>query len=663
MSTIDIRNAESIRKPMDVHCGLIGRLTNANGSPKTITITKSGQVKSDSNFSTTLQDTNIEMRKLADLHGDGFSLDGSCEVYDSQKSASEDNGKMGIRTDIGGTVTISISSESEIPAVTLGFTSGCTGTIVCNNKTYSMRRTVVIPLNAKTATMVITSTDPERRAELESVIPGIAIEFNNDNLTSCVLELRADLGIENPSWEVSSITIQAAWPDDISDAISNIGDDVPIWYEAGYDGKTGQTEDLSKRRHFYLSEAASQKNGIITIIGEDASSKLENKNYNELFMNTTAKNGKKALYNKFITLITDSGIKRSMITIQNAPAEGSGSVADTTIWDAANSRDFVQYIINMAHSGSFWPVFVDAGLPFIRWTKPSDNANGNRNGTAPVWEIYEEDCAALDVNVNRNIAAITTDQSDYYIKTKCTRSNKLVTLTVDASGKQKPKHVKAGQWYSLNPEGKYWEFTVTNARKGKVIKTTEMIKWMADKTTVEIKHSKQVKTQAYINYIEKFKKWKKDYKAWKKKSAAYKKKHAAPKKPKEPKKKHKTKQLASTFKNTCTVKGKKVTITNEQKIITASSGRPGMIMRTNPLVHGHIMDGSTFLFPNYNLLFNRSNKEITFTWKGDPRIQPRDIFRFHRLNGTTEIWTVGTIILRHEGGGTISEITARRGIV
>ena len=62
MSTIDIRNAESIRQPMDVYCGMTGRLTNANGAPKTVTITKSGNVASDSNYSSTLQNTNIGMK-------------------------------------------------------------------------------------------------------------------------------------------------------------------------------------------------------------------------------------------------------------------------------------------------------------------------------------------------------------------------------------------------------------------------------------------------------------------------------------------------------------------------------------------------------------------------------------------------------------------------
>lgn len=59
----------------------------------------------------------------------------------------------------------------------------------------------------------------------------------------------------------------------------------------------------------------------------------------------------------------------------------------------------------------------------------------------------------------------------------------------------------------------------------------------------------------------------------------------------------------------------------------------------------------------------RSNKTISFTWKGDPRIQPRDIFTFRELDGTADKWTFENITLTHEKGGTMAEITARKGVI
>lgn len=54
---------------------------------------------------------------------------------------------------------------------------------------------------------------------------------------------------------------------------------------------------------------------------------------------------------------------------------------------------------------------------------------------------------------------------------------------------------------------------------------------------------------------------------------------------------------------------------------------------------------------------------VTFTWKGDPRMQPLDIFIFSHPDGTSEAWTIGSITLDHTGGGLSAEITARRGVL
>lgn len=59
----------------------------------------------------------------------------------------------------------------------------------------------------------------------------------------------------------------------------------------------------------------------------------------------------------------------------------------------------------------------------------------------------------------------------------------------------------------------------------------------------------------------------------------------------------------------------------------------------------------------------RSNITGSFKWKGDPRMQPRDIVYFDRLDGTTETITLETITLHHEGGGTWADITYRKGAI
>lgn len=265
MSIIDTQNGKQIRDAMEVHCGLTARYTKAD-----LSITaQSGQIAAaDSNLSESIDADQWTMRKLTDFQGDGFPLDGSCVLLDTATAGSLANGKVGIRSDIGGTLQITVTSTQTIPAVTLAVTSG-TGTVTANGVSYQLDRIVVIPVNGKSVTLTITSTDATRRLEIASITPGISMSFSNANLTYCAVNLRADLSMAQPSFPISDIEIRAYWPDDISEAISNIGDDVPIWYYAGYPG------DFCTVRKFYLSEPAQMSQNIITIKGEDQSHRLE----------------------------------------------------------------------------------------------------------------------------------------------------------------------------------------------------------------------------------------------------------------------------------------------------------------------------------------------------------------------------------------------------
>ena len=267
MLTIDSENRKQIRTPFEIHAGLSGRVQGAD-----LQFTSSWGAATDTNISDALDNENWNMRTLTDLQGDGFPADGSCSLYDPALAGSLANGKVGARSVIGGTITINVVRTTEIDAVTLAITSDCEGTVEANGITYAARRIVVIPIHDRVTVVHARSLDPDRRIEIASITPGVTIELNTENIISCTLALRSDLSIIGPSWQVSDIEISAYWPDDISEAVSNIGDDVPIWYYSGYPG------DYSEVRTFYLSEPASMENGVITFKGEDMSHKLEDKN-------------------------------------------------------------------------------------------------------------------------------------------------------------------------------------------------------------------------------------------------------------------------------------------------------------------------------------------------------------------------------------------------
>lgn len=458
MLTIDEENRKSIRTPFEVHCGLSGRDTKVDLTFSGIT----GAI-TDSNASEALDNEHWDMRTLTDLSGGGFPLDGSCSLYDPTLTGSLENGKLGLRSELGKTLTVTVNAKTDIAALTIAVTSDAAGTITANGIDYAAGRIVVIPVNGKSITLSAKSLDAGSRIEIASITPGITLEFNNENLVSCTLALRSDLSIISPSWQVSEIEIQAYWPDDISEAISNVGDDVPVWYYSGYEG------DYSKVRSFYLSEKASMENNVITIKGEDMSAKLEEKNNISQVLNSTGGNGRKTLYNRFVKFITDSGVRLSSREV--APETNSNASPYTLIFDEQSSREIIADIMNLSHNGSFWPAFVDAGIPSVTWSKPVKK-----------WDIYEEDCGDVVRSVERNIAKIQTD-SDYGLLSKAARSQKLVTLET--------KSVKADEGYSHSPDGYWWYLTVSNAKS--VLATANRIVWMAKKSTVSKKVKEKTK--------------------------------------------------------------------------------------------------------------------------------------------------------------------------
>ena len=130
--------------------------------------------------------------------------------------------------------------------------------------------------------------------------------------------------------------------------------------------------------------------------------------------------------------------------------------------------------MNLSHNGSYWPTFVDAGIPRVYWSKPSKK-----------WDIYEDECGEVTRVVERNIAKITAN-GDYGLHATATRNTKVQTLQT--------RNVEAGKGYSLAPEGYWWYLTVSNASSQ--LATASKIVWTAKKTTT----SKKVKVNTKKKY-------------------------------------------------------------------------------------------------------------------------------------------------------------------
>lgn len=583
MSLIDTNNALQIRPPMAITCGIAAR-PNINLSFSDVT----GFPIGDTNPSAALDSEEWPIREIADLQGDGFPLDGTCTFYEAEEGSEE--GKTGLKTDIGGTGSLTVSAASEIPALTI-YTRG-TGTITANGVDYEARGVNVIPVNATSISLTFTSADDDYRMEVESIIPGISLSWDNESLVSVELDLRSDLSIDSSQWAVSEIEFKAYYPDDISESVSNIADDVPIWYIAGYPG------DMSPERRFYLSEPVTMENNIITIRGHDASHKLSQKNNAAQILNTTSGSGRYALYVQMMHFIQAAGI--TIRSKESAPDKTGGTTERSLIFKSGNTDRIVQDIMNLAHTGTYWPTFVDAGIPKLSHTKPTAK-----------WDIYEEDCGDVQRTVDRNIASIrATDE--YGLHSRVVRSQEAQEIV--------RRKVTAGVRYSQNAGGYYWALNVSNALD--VSKTAESIWWTAARSTISTPIvTYEITSDGDIVINE-----------------------------------------SLIYANESVVVGKSAAITKLNDSVTPAVKRAGTTMIAEPSAYGQVFSENVFLYPNYSYLFNRSNITGKFTWKGDPRMQPRDVFTFHRLDGSTETCTIESIVLRHEEGGTSAEIEYRLGV-
>ena len=586
MPTINAENAKNIRTPFEVHCGL-SKLTD-----EVLSFSGSG-----AKVMGTLQ-TNTSLRKLADLSGGGFPLDGSCESYDLATMADG----AGMRSQVGGGLVLTVACATVIPAITIRGRG--TGVIQDGTTTYDFRDGLVFPINAKTKTLTITNSDPAARLEIESVHPGVEFAFDNDSLVSCTVSLRSDLSLTKPTWKGSEIEINAYWPDDVAEVVSSMGDGSRIWYYAGYTG------DRSETRYFYLAEKASQKDHVLTIKGEDASSALDRECPAEA-LRFTSRSAARGLYRQLEQYVTGSGIQ--LRHKESIPALiGASTVKSTLLVQQGNARNLVAAVMSLAHvdltavgGGQFWPVYVDAGIPTLRHSKPTAK-----------WDIYEEDCGSVVRSAERDIRTLQPDKADYGLTSTCAVGKKVEVAKFGGcvKGKRTTKTLDDGFYVGMTVDPGTVEWQSANKLTfipGQMWKTKKATKY------------KKVKGKKVKYTVEQ--------------------------------------KVKKVNKGTVKVYGYQVTPTRLAK--TQSVKRPGVTEETQVLVYGQLKAADALVFPNYGCVLGRSNLTGSFTWKGDPRMQPRDVFTFHRLDGTTELCTIESITLKHQGGGTSADITYRKGVV
>ena len=667
-TTIDIENAKQIRQPMDVIIQVLMEET------ATLSFTYSGQKIADG----VLNQPDWEMRKLADLQWNGFELDGSAVLYDSTVTASAANGKIGVRGHIGRPVTVSVTASASVDRLTVNAT-GCKS-VQYNGFTYSMRNGyAIIPIGGTSAVFVFQPETDTKRVEVSDIRPGVQMRITNDNLISAVVSLRSDLSILEPTLPESEINIEAYMDEDYSELLASIPDETPVTYQAGYEG------DMSPVRKFYLAEQITWADNVMSIHAVDAVHLLDVDTGSALVAE-----------NKYITCFAGVAwafINKYVGAYFNILSPSGGSARGKLIVDGGiTARDYIATVNNLLHqSDDIWYTYVDAGIPDFKFVKPSSS-----------FRINEDDCADCQNNTERVLSSIRVLHRNLILNDSTVSGAALGTANVikgvGASMSFDFDFVRScaiGLLRGTEDFNKYigtsnyqlycgvlpqipmlkeggasficWDVSLVGLRReGASVGLSGMDRLLGNNLSqgnfVSIPETWSTEHPTYAQFIPWDAVYDPDDEYWNGNPAGV----------------NIRSQLiawnrlinrgvidSSVTEYSFYIGGRAYRENSEY--ITFSSGRSGVeaVIDSPPWLGDITMESTgAKVYPDgaYNSLLQRSNVTGSFTWKGDPRMQPRDVFTFHRLDGTNEVCTLENITITHEKGGTSAEITYRKGV-
>lgn len=122
--------------------------------------------------------------------------------------------------------------------------------------------------------------------------------------------------------------------------------------------------------------------------------------------------------------------------------------------------------------------------------------------------------------------------------------------------------------------------------------------------------------------------------------------------------------LTATSTGTASVTGRKIVLstTSANNPYSATNNERGVVVSLDDQMMINSVNGNRSQTAIDNML-QRSNIMYSFTYRGNPKMQPRDIIEFTYPNGTVEQMTIESLTLEHENGGLTSDIVARKGVV
>lgn len=247
--------------------------------------------------------------------------------------------------------------------------------------------------NSGQTTVLLNSFSPNERAYIIGVYLGKAWIWDNSALLSVNVDLRSVSTEIGGELEASTIEIKAYEPTDYTDIIGHIPIGAPIWYFAGY------TEDISELRRFYLSDAVSWNDNVLTVQGQDATMLLDNVEVPvSIEKYWTAKN--------MVSDITDR-IKAALDTVtfeENGVAPSiPADYVQTVLFNGADARSVISQYTGIFRDDDVLRItYVDAGRPTIHY------------GDLPIWTIYADEISDLNITVERYKNRLEIVLPEYY---------------------------------------------------------------------------------------------------------------------------------------------------------------------------------------------------------------------------------------------------------
>ena len=519
--------------------------------------------------------------------------------------------------------------------------------------------------------------------EIQATINGTltTYSYTNKDIISCELNLRSDLSPIDPTLPESEIVVRIYSPEDVSDIVKNIADDTPLLYWSGYLG------DYCPVRKFYISEPVVWADKVLTVKAVDAvhfldvemvgsvgfPARAETINTSTGIRSTgswaSINNGSNplvALYAVTAYLVNPLVSDLSIEKYYSQYIETSDSLPQSSFVKQATVREVLANFVNLFRFNlrssawgdmSYYLNYVDAGIPTLTYRKPSSK-----------WSILEADCGDIQTHTGREIKTIITKKTavnlmeygddgvignQYTHKPyRCMQVGN-AELVQDAGASIRldtPTTIAAIKVENNGTYSTTWGYVNTSSNIATRSKTVEIEVPNASTTTPT-----RVIYGGLIYYdVESFMGWtaSNNYtirQIWNSaKSGGFIEENTA----------------TATF----PIYGNGISFLEQPKTYTKSGyGETKTPSKTQWVgeIQAKDADGVKTLLPDmgFTQLLNRSTKTGSFTWKGDPRMQPRDVFTFVHRDGTEELRTIESINIKHEGGGTIATITYREGIV